>query len=232
MKKIANFQGNVSISWHVFIGNVYSYGDKLMESGTSSDLLAPEVKKATSWLIALSIVMILTGIVAIALPGISSVTFTLVLGWLLLFNGIVRLIKCFQAKPIRGFWWNLLVGILYVIASLLVISNPVKAVVTLTWVLGFLLIVEGIVTIIAAFINKVGRSLSWMVVLDGVITLILGILVLSQWPVSAFWLIGLYVGISILLSGISLLVISLSTRRAATTGVSGAENTGAAPLDD
>jgi len=94
-----------------------------------------------------------------------------------------------------------------------VLFNPIEAVLALTWLFGLLLIVEGIVNIISAFVNKTGRHLSWIVVLNGVITLILGILVLSQWPYSAIWLIGLYIGISILMSGISLLVIAFSTRR-------------------
>jgi uncharacterized membrane protein HdeD (DUF308 family) len=158
--------------------------------------------------------MILTGIVAIAMPGISSVTFTLILGWLLLFNGIVRIVNSFRSKPIRGFWLSLIVGILYTISGVIVIANPIGAVLTLTWLFGFLLIFEGIVTIISAFVNKTGRSLAWLLGLDGVITLILGILVLSQWPQSAIWLIGLYIGISILMSGLSLLVVALSTRRA------------------
>lgn len=185
-----------------------------MDPNSITDLLGPEAKKATGWLIALSILLILTGIVAIALPGISSVTFTLVLGWLLLFNGIVRIVNAFQSKPIRGFWLSLVVGILYIIAGVMVIFNPIEAVLALTWLFGFLLIVEGIANIIAAFVNKTGRNLSWIVALNGVITLVLGILVLSQWPASAIWLIGLYIGISILMSGISLLVIALSTRRA------------------
>jgi uncharacterized membrane protein HdeD (DUF308 family) len=185
-----------------------------MESTSLPELLGPEAKKATGWLIALSIVMILTGIVAIAMPGISSVTFTLILGWLLLFNGIVRIVNSFRSKPIRGFWLSLIVGILYTISGVIVIANPIGAVLTLTWLFGFLLIFEGIVTIISAFVNKTGRSLAWLLGLDGVITLILGILVLSQWPQSAIWLIGLYIGISILMSGLSLLVVALSTRRA------------------
>jgi uncharacterized membrane protein HdeD (DUF308 family) len=185
-----------------------------MDAHSAPEILGPDAKKATTWLIVLSVLLILTGLVAIALPGISSLTFTLILGWLLLFNGIIRLVNAFRSKPIRGFWFSLLVGILYVIAGFYVVFNPVEAVVTLTWLFGFLLILEGIITLITAFVNKVGRHLSWMVILDGVITLILGILVLNQWPFSAVWLIGLYVGISILISGISLLVISLATRHA------------------
>jgi uncharacterized membrane protein HdeD (DUF308 family) len=125
-----------------------------MESTSLPELLGPEAKKATGWLIALSIVMILTGIVAIAMPGISSVTFTLILGWLLLFNGIVRIVNSFRSKPIRGFWLSLIVGILYTISGVIVIANPIGAVLTLTWLFGFLLIFEGIVTIISAFVNK------------------------------------------------------------------------------
>ncbi|RZM77874.1 HdeD family acid-resistance protein [Leptolyngbya iicbica] len=185
-----------------------------MESTSLTELLGPEAKQATGWLIALSIVMILTGILAIALPGISSVTFTLILGWLLLFNGVVRIVNSFRSKPVRGFWLSLIVGILYAISGVIVLFNPIEAVLTLTWLFGFMLIFEGIVTIISAFVNKTGRSLAWLLVLDGVITLILGILVLSQWPQSAIWLIGLYIGISILMSGLSLLVIAMSTRRA------------------
>ena len=188
-----------------------------MESGNPiAQLSRSEVKKATGWLIALSVLMIVTGILAIAMPGISSVTFTLILGWLLLFNGIVRLVKCFQSKPIRGFWWSLIVGVLYVIAGITVVFNPVEAVITLTWLFGFLLIFEGIVTIVAAFTNKTGQNLSWIVAIDGVITLILGILILSRWPVSAIWLIGFYIGISILMSGIALLILALSARRTTT----------------
>ncbi|MEM6714002.1 MAG: HdeD family acid-resistance protein [Cyanobacteria bacterium P01_C01_bin.147] len=190
--------------------------EQVMESGSLPELVGPEVKKATGWLIALSILMILTGILAIAMPGISSVTFALILGWLLLFNGVVRIVKALQSKPIRGFWWSLIVGILYIISGLIAVFNPVEAVLTLTWLFGFMLLFEGIVTVISAFVNKTGRSLSWLLGLDGLITLILGILVLSQWPTSAIWLIGLYIGISILMSGISLLVVAWSTRRAVT----------------
>ncbi len=186
----------------------------MLDSSSLPELLGPEVKKATGWMIAFSILMIVTGILAIAMPGISSVTFTLILGWLLLFNGIVRLVNSFRSKPIRGFWLSLIVGIIYTVSGIIVIFNPIEAVLTLTWLFGFMLIFEGIVTIVSAFVNKTGRSLAWLLVLDGVITLILGILVLSGWPASAIWLIGLYIGISILMSGISLLVISLAARKA------------------
>jgi uncharacterized membrane protein HdeD (DUF308 family) len=83
----------------------------------------------------------------------------------------------------------------------------------LTLAFGILFIVEGIFTIVMGFTNRSGRSMSWLVVLNGIITLILGILVLNSWPLSALWLIGLYVGISLLLSGISLLAAALAVKK-------------------
>lgn len=180
----------------------------------NADLSGTEVRKATGWMIALSAALIVLGLIAIFMPGLVSIAFTLMLGWILLIGGIVRIVQSFQSKLVRGFWLNLLIGILYAITGLYVLFNPVAGVLTFTLALGIMFIVEGIFDIIVAFRNRVGGSLSWLVVLDGVVTLILGILVVNQWPSSAVWLIGLYVGISLLTSGISLLAISLATRRA------------------
>lgn len=156
----------------------------------------------------------LLGIVAIIAPTIASAFFTAMMGWIALISGIVMIVQSFRSHPVRGFWLNLIVGIFYAIAGLYILFNLGAALLALTLAFGILFIVEGIFTIIMAFTQKVGRSMSWLVVLNGVVTLILGIMVLNRWPVSALWLIGLYVGISLLFSGISLLAAALATRKA------------------
>ncbi|MDX2230605.1 MAG: HdeD family acid-resistance protein [Leptolyngbyaceae cyanobacterium bins.349] len=172
-----------------------------------------ELRKSSGWLIALSIILIVLGIVALFVPVFASVTFTLVMGWILLFTGVVQIIKSFRSRPVRGFWLNLVVGAMYAIAGLLILFNPIAGTLTLTAILGTLFIVEGIYTIIMAFKAKTGGEFSWLVLANGIITLILGILVWNRFPFSALWLIGVYVGISILMSGFSLLVISLTARK-------------------
>lgn len=172
-----------------------------------------DIRKATGWVIALSIGLIILGILAILMPSIASAFFTSVMGWIALISGIVMIVQSFQSKPVRGFWLNLVLGILYVLAGLYILFNLGAAILALTLAFGVLFIVEGIFTIIMAFTNRTGTSMSWLVVLNGVITLILGILILNSWPSSALWLIGLYVGISLLLSGVSLLAASLATRK-------------------
>lgn len=181
--------------------------------------LLPDVniKKSTGWIIALSIALIVLGIVAILVPGLASAFFTLVMGWIALISGVVMIVQSFVSKPVRGFWLNLIVGILYVIAGIYILSNLAAALLGLTFAFGILFIVEGIYTIIMAFVNKTGHRMFWLVVLNGVITLILGIMVLNQFPFSAIWLIGLYVGISLLMSGVSLLAAALAARKALAT---------------
>lgn len=172
------------------------------------------IKKSTGWVIALSIALIVLGVLAILLPTIASAFFTSVMGWLTLVSGIVMIVQSFQSKPVRGFWLNLIVGIFYAIAGIYILFNIVSAVLALTLAFGVLFVVEGIFTIIMAFTNRAGHRMFWLVALNGVVTLILGILVLNHFPSSALWLIGLYVGISLLMSGISLLAAALVARRA------------------
>lgn len=175
----------------------------------------PEVniQKSTGWVIALSIGLIILGVLAILMPGIASAFFTSVIGWITLISGVVMIVESFQSKPVRGFWLNLIVGILYAIAGIYILFNLGSALLALTLAFGILFIVEGIFTIIMAFTHRAGHRMSWLVAFNGVVTLILGIIVLNRWPFSAIWLIGLYVGISLFMSGISLLVAAVAARR-------------------
>jgi uncharacterized membrane protein HdeD (DUF308 family) len=179
-----------------------------------SDLVPEaEIKKSTGWVIAFSIILIILGIGAIILPSIASAFTTLIIGWITLISGIVMIVQSFKSKPVRGFWLNLIVGIFYVIAGGYILFNVGAAMLALTFAFGILFVAEGVFTIIMGFTNKSGHRMSWLVVLNGVITLILGIMVLNNFPFSALWLIGLYVGISLLMSGISLLAAALTVRK-------------------
>lgn len=172
-----------------------------------------EIKTATGWVIALSVGLILLGILAILMPGIASAIFTSAIGWIALISGVLQLVQAFQARAIRALGLSLGVGLLYAIAGLYILFNLVKATAVLTLAFGLLFIAEGFLTITMAFTYRAGRSMSWFVAINGIITLILGILVINRWPFSALWLIGLYVGVSLLLSGASLLGSALAARK-------------------
>ncbi|MBE9113742.1 DUF308 domain-containing protein [Nodosilinea sp. LEGE 07298] len=183
-----------------------------MEPPPNTEIKA--TKAAIGWVIALSIGLIGLGILAILVPTIASAVFTSVIGWIALTSGVFQIVQAFQANAFKGQGLSLGVGILYAIAGLYILFNLVNATAVLTLALGLLFMVEGVFTIAMAFSYRAGRSMSWFVAINGIITLILGILVINQWPFSALWLIGLYMGISLLLSGSSLLGAALAVRKA------------------
>jgi uncharacterized membrane protein HdeD (DUF308 family) len=172
------------------------------------------IKKATSWMIVLSIVLMIIGLLAVLSPVFASAFFTALMGWLALISGVVMVVQSFVSKPVRGFWLNLIVGILYAAAGIYILLNLAAAVVVLTLTFGILFIAEGVYSIIMGITRRAGLRMAWLVVVNGVVTLLLGILVLNRWPVSALWLIGLYVGISLLFTGMALLASALDARRA------------------
>ncbi|PZV08305.1 MAG: hypothetical protein DCF32_05190 [Leptolyngbya sp.] len=172
-----------------------------------------EIKTATGWVMALSIGLIILGILAILTPAIASAIFTSALGWIAVISGILQVLQAFQARAVRALGLSFGVGLLYVVAGLYILFNLAKATAVLTLAFGLLFIAEGIFTIIMAFTYRAGRSLSWFVAINGIVTLILGILMINRWPFGSLWLIGFYVGVSLLFSGASLLGAAVAARR-------------------
>ncbi|MGB3201236.1 MAG: DUF308 domain-containing protein [Nodosilinea sp.] len=170
-------------------------------------------RAALGWVITLSIGLIGLGILAILLPAIASAMFTSVIGWIALMGGGLQVLQAFQARPLRGLGLTLGVGILYAIAGLYILFNLATVTAVLTLAFGLLFMAEGALTTFMAFSYRAGRSMSWFVAINGITTLILGILVINRWPFGALWLIGLYLGISLLLSGSSLLGAALAVRK-------------------
>ncbi|MFQ4135093.1 HdeD family acid-resistance protein [Nodosilinea sp. PGN35] len=172
-----------------------------------------EIKAATAWVMTLSIGLIVLGTLSILLPRIAAAFFTSVIGWIALIGGLLQVVQAFQSRAVKALWLSLVVGVFYGAAGLYILFNLDRAIAGLTLAFGLLFIAEGIFTIIMAFTYRAGGTMSWFVAINGIITLILGILVINRWPFSSPWLIGLYVGTSLLFSGASLLGAALAARK-------------------
>jgi len=121
------------------------------------------------------------------------------------------LIFAFQSHTVGGFFWKLLLAIAYGFAGIYVLIHPMLGLVSLTLVLAVFLIAEGVIEIVFYFnIRKVENS-GWVLV-DGIITFILGLLIWANWPSASAWVIGTLVGISLMFSGISRFMLSLAIR--------------------
>ena len=163
------------------------------------------------WLLALGILMIILGVFAIGAPVVATIAFQVVLGWLLVIGGIAEAIHAFMAQNWRGFLFELLSAILYIVVGALLLFNPLLGAAALTLLLAVFLVVEGIFKIIMALRVRDHRGWGWLLA-SGIVSLILGAMIWAQWPASGLWVIGLLVGIQLLFTGWSLVMLALAAR--------------------
>src|SRR3984893_15517954 len=173
------------------------------------------VRESLPWSIALSVLMIGAGLLAIALPTIAGIAVNIFVAWLLVFSGIVHLVFAWQTHSKRGMLWELLLGAVYVFIGGYMLLHPLLGLVSLTFALAAYLFAEGILELVLSFRLRPITGWGWLL-FDGILTLILALMIWRVWPWSSEWAIGILVGISMLFSGVSRLMLSLAARRIVT----------------
>jgi uncharacterized membrane protein HdeD (DUF308 family) len=169
------------------------------------------VKKSVGWSIGLSVLMIVAGILAIASPLVAGITIDVLVAWLLVFSGAVHLVFSWNTRTAGGLIWELLLGILYIFIGVYLLMHPLAGLMSLTIALAIYLFLEAILEFILGFTLRPLPGTGWLF-LDAIITLILAVLIWRTWPSSSEWIIGMLVGISMLFSGTSRLMLSLAAR--------------------
>jgi uncharacterized membrane protein HdeD (DUF308 family) len=175
------------------------------------DSIEPVIKKASGWVIVWGIVTFVCGILAIVLPLTFSFGIALIIGCLVLVAGIAHLFFAFQTRSIDGFLWQILVSLLYGVAAICLLVNPLLSVLSVTLFLAIFLLLEGIFELVLYFSLRRFRHSVW-VLFDGIGTLILGILMIRQWPPATPEIIGTLIGISLMLSATSRTIFLLAVR--------------------
>lgn len=155
------------------------------------------------------IVFILLGFLAVALPGISTLSTEIFIGWLLLIGGAVQAYRSFKARQGEGFIGSLLVSLMYIIFGILLLVYPIAGIISLTLVLTFFFIVEGISKIFLGFQMRANSLWGWFI-FSGLISLAMAFIIFAGWPGTAFWVLGLLVGINMIFFGTTLLLFAYS----------------------
>jgi uncharacterized membrane protein HdeD (DUF308 family) len=172
---------------------------------------AGELKRSWGWFLALGIVLIVLGTIAIGSTFVMTIASVFFVGWLLIVGGVMEAVHAFWRKRWAGFFLDLLTGILYVVVGWMMVTNPKESALLLTLIIAMFLVFEGVFRIVAAL---TARYPHWgWVLFNGVISLVLGIMIWRQWPYSGLWVIGLFVGIEMLLNGWSLVMLSFTGRK-------------------
>jgi uncharacterized membrane protein HdeD (DUF308 family) len=171
-------------------------------------------RHSSTWSIVWGVLLIVFGMLAIAAPFLAAVAVNGIIAWLIVFSGVVHIVLAFHSHGAGSVIWKLLVGLAYICFGAYLIMHPLIGVATLTLLLASLFLIEGILNIILFFKMRSLRGSSWMLV-DGIITLLLGLMIYVQWPSSTAWAIGVLVGVSMIMSGISRVMLTLAARKGA-----------------
>ena len=135
-------------------------------------------------------------------------------GWIFIFAGIAQIVYAFQSRKAGQVAWKLILGLLYFLAGILVVANPLEGVLAFTLVLGITIFLQGIIQVSIAFqMRRISPNWAWMLV-SGIIGIIFGIFVWSNFPFRAVWLIGTFIGINLLFDGLWMLTLHSGQRRA------------------
>jgi len=173
-----------------------------------------EAKKNSGFLIFLGVLTVIFGVVAIGSPLITGVAVAVFVGFLLLASGVAQVVHALKSKQWGTGFWGTVIGVLGVAAGLLMIFRPLVGLVTMTMLLAIYFLIDGVSEIIAAFKIKPDQGWGW-VLFNGIIAVLLGLMIWRQWPVSGAWAIGLLVGIHILITGWSMIILGTGARRIA-----------------
>jgi uncharacterized membrane protein HdeD (DUF308 family) len=166
------------------------------------------------WIVALGVVYVIAGCIALGSVVLATVASVFVVGIMMLIAGIAEVINAFQVKTWGKFLLWALLGALYIIAGFVTFENPLLAAALLTLLLACSLIVSGVMRIFLGFSMKQGMPWVW-VVLSGVVTLLLGLIILNHWPISSLYILGLLLGIDLVFAGVGWIGMGLGLRKAA-----------------
>jgi uncharacterized membrane protein HdeD (DUF308 family) len=160
------------------------------------------------------IILVILGLIAIVVPPLATLAFTIIIGWLFFVSGVVGLITTAWARGAPGFWWSLVSAIIAIAAGVVLLLWPVNGTLSLTLVLIAFFIVEGGASIFYAVEHRdqLSGRWGWMLV-SGIIDLILAAIILAGLPGTASWALGLLVGINMVFGGAALIAMALAARK-------------------
>jgi uncharacterized membrane protein HdeD (DUF308 family) len=173
-----------------------------------------EAKKNAGLLIFLGVLTVIFGVLAIAAPFVTGIAVTMFVGFLLTFMGIARIVHAVKSKQWGTGIWGTIIGLLGLAAGLVMLFRPGIGLASLALLLAIYFLVDGVCEIIAAFKIKPDQGWGWMF-FNGVIAVLLGFMIWRQWPVSGAWAVGVLVGVHILITGWTMIVLGTGARRIA-----------------
>ena len=183
-----------------------------MDNTTSPIPQIPLPPVSRGWAIAGGIAMILLGFIALGDQLVATAAIATFIGFILMFACAFQLIKLFTIGGWKSHLWYILVAIAYGVAGYVFIAHPFKAAIAFTLFLGWAILIGGIFRAFLAFKMRNHKGAGW-VLFSAAISVILGGLIISQWPGTGLYMLGLFLGIELIFAGVGWLGLGLSATK-------------------
>jgi uncharacterized membrane protein HdeD (DUF308 family) len=178
------------------------------------------------WFLVEGIVLLILGVLAVVIPSLATLAFTVFFSYLFVISGVFGLVTTFGARGAPGFWWSLLSGTLALAIGIMMILLPVSGAISFTLLLTAFFIVDGVASIMyaLAYRQQFADRWGWLLAI-GVCDLVLAAIIIAGFPGTAVWALGLLIGIDMIFSGTTLIILALYAKASAivsantTTGV-------------
>lgn len=163
------------------------------------------------WMLSLGILMVVLGMIGLFMAATFTIASVLVFGALLVVGGIAQLVEAFRATAWRSTALHMFIALVYIAAGAIALYDPVAASLSLTLFIAAMLIVAGVLRAVMALQMRPVRGWVW-VLGGGILSVLLAVAILVQWPLSGLLAIGLFVALELLIDGWSCVLFAVAAR--------------------
>jgi uncharacterized membrane protein HdeD (DUF308 family) len=180
-------------------------------SGSSLATHLVPLRRNSGWLMAAGVALIILGVVGLGAVAVLSLASAIWFGAMILVGGVVVLIDAFRHQGWKSRLLHILIGALYIAVGLLTFANPLLATASLTLLAGAALVATGVLRLVVAFQNRELPAWRWLA-LSGALSLLLGGMILAQWPGSSLWVLGTFFAIELIFQGWAAIALARAIR--------------------
>ena len=178
----------------------------------ATQIAEQKLKTSWVWMAVFAVISLVGGVLALMNPFAATLAATLMAGWVFAALGVLQVVQAFQVQGWGGFIWALLFGVLTLVVGISLIFNPLAGMVSLTLLVAVLFLVTGVVKVMYAFSLRPVSGWGW-VLASGILSLVLGVMILGNFPWSAVSVLGILLGVELISNGVLFLVVALGLRK-------------------